>query len=194
MLYNETAPTCHVFALKFLQTTTPAIRYWSHLVQHVSGFAGLLTMRTWVVTAPSDTPITKAKGSADSCRYPENAKSMFTPMCQAFKMQPKLHNSVDWGISKFVYLCLHLVVCFYPGPPAWPWLWGHTYRHLVCVKWYCFFNGHFEICSDPSNSIVADPSIKALKTSFNPGCTIYLQVRSWSSSLAQATKIVGIIV
>ena len=47
----ETTPTCHVFALQFIQTTTPAIWYWSHLVQHVSEFVGLLTMRTWVITA-----------------------------------------------------------------------------------------------------------------------------------------------
>ena len=38
--------------------------------------------------------------------YPKNAKSMFAPMCHAFKIQPRLHNSVDQGISKIVYLPL----------------------------------------------------------------------------------------
>ena len=54
---------------------------------------------------------TKVKGLLIYAMYPENAKSMFAPMCHAFKMQPKLHimqpklhNSADQGISKFVYL------------------------------------------------------------------------------------------
>ena len=51
------------------------------------------------------------------------------------KMQPKLHNSADQANSKFVYLRLCLVVCFYPQPPTWPWLWGHSYRQLACVEW-----------------------------------------------------------
>ena len=60
------------------------------------------------------------------------------PMCQAFKMQPKLHNSADRGISKFVSLRLRLVVCFYPRPPAWPWSWGYTYLYLpVCFALSC---------------------------------------------------------
>ena len=41
-------------------------------------------------------------------QVPENSKSMFAPMYHAFKMQPKLHNSADHGISKFVHLCLSL--------------------------------------------------------------------------------------
>ena len=79
----ETAPTCYVFALKFLQTTTPAIRYWSHIVQHVSGFAGLLTMRTWEISwsSPAIPYMTEVKGSAGYNSLPENAKSIFAPMC-----------------------------------------------------------------------------------------------------------------
>ena len=45
-----------------------------------------------------------------SAMYPENSKSIFAPMCHAFQLQPKLHNSADQGIIKFVYLCLCLVV------------------------------------------------------------------------------------
>ena len=139
--------------------------------------------------------------------YLKNAKSMFAPkchictVCHAFKMQPELHkmqpkqhNSADWGISKFSYLCLRLVVCFYPRPPTWHWSWGHMYRHLACVEWYFFFNNNFEFSSDHSNSILADPSIKVLRISFDWGCTIYLEVGNWSSRLARATKIVEIIV
>ena len=51
-------------------------------------------------------------------------------------MQLKLHNSADRGISKFSYLHLRLVACFYPQSPTWPWLWGHTYRQIACVEWY----------------------------------------------------------
>ena len=72
--------------------------------------------------------------------------AIFALMCQAFKMQLRLHNSVDQGFSKFVYLRLCLVVCFYPWPPSWPWSWGYTYLYLpVCLMLsLCFFSGHFE--------------------------------------------------
>ena len=98
--------------------------------------------------------------------------AIFAPMWYAFKMQPELHNSADHGISKFVYLRHCLVVCFYPRPSAWPWSWDHMYRHLACVECYCFLNGNFEVSSHPSKSIVAD---------LIRGCTVYLEVRSWSN-------------
>ena len=123
--------------------------------------------------------------------YSEYSKSIFAPMCHAFKMRLKLHNSADQGIS---HLLLRLVVCFYPQLPVWPWSWGHTYRHLARVECYCFFKNNFEVGSDASVSIVVDPSIKALKNIIIRWCTIYLDVRSWSSYLAWSPKIIGRIV
>ena len=125
-------------------------------------------MRTWVITAITIKPEAEAKRTmVEFADVPRQCQSMFAPkchnctMCSAFKMQPELHNSADRGIFKFVYLrlCLRLVVCFYPRPPAWPWSWGYTYRHLTCVECYCFFNGNFEFSSDHSNSILADPIV-----------------------------------
>ena len=167
--------------------------------QHIKD-TEVITMRTWEISwsFPVIPYMTEVKGSAGTALPPKMPSpclhpcAIFALMYHAFKRQPMLHNSADHDISKFVYLRLHLVVCFYP--PTWPWSWGHTYRHLTCVKCYCFFNSNFEFSTYPSNSIVADPSIKALRTSFIQGCTIYLEVRSWSSGLARATKIVEIIV
>ena len=59
--------------------------------------------------------------------------AIIAPCANAFKMQPELHNSADRGIFKFVYLRLHLVVCFYPRPPVWPWSWGYTCLRLRWV-------------------------------------------------------------
>ena len=139
------------------------------LAQHIKDMK-VLTMPTWIVTAIAIKP----EGDCWICRCTPKIPSpclhlcaIFAPMCQAFKMQPQLCNSADRSISNFVYLGLHLVVvCFYPRPSAWPWPWrGHTYCQLVCVECYCFFKGNFEVSSDLSNSIVADLSIKALRTS-----------------------------
>ena len=106
----------------------------------------VITMRTWVITAPSNPIYNQSRGfKLIYALFPKNAESMFALMCQAFKMQPEIHNSADRGISKFIYLRLHLVVCFYPRPPAWPWSWGHMYRQNsinehVWSECYCLFN------------------------------------------------------
>ena len=82
--------------------------------------------------------------------------AMFAPMCHAFKMQPKLHNSVGQGISKCVYLCLHPVVCFYPWPPFLT-LVVRLYLPLFTIN-ICsmlslrLLSGHFEGCSLNSHS------------------------------------------
>ena len=58
-------------------------------------------------------------------RYPENVNIMFAPMSHicthvpCFVNTAKLHNSEDQDISKFVYMCLCLVVCFYRGHRVW---------------------------------------------------------------------------
>ena len=129
-------------------------------------------MRTWEVTDQSWRSLEWPRSRVQPVRLHPKMPSpclhtcaIFAPMCRAFKMHPKLHNSADYGILKFFYLCLRLVDCFYPRPSAWPWLWGHMYRHLACLECYYFFNGNFEVSSGPSSSIVADPSIKAWRTS-----------------------------
>ena len=84
---------------------------------------------------------------------------MFAPICHAFKIQLKLHNSADHGISKFLYLRFCLVVCFYPQPPTWPWLWGRAYLYLpVCsMLSHCFLSCHFEDCSFNSHLEISLP-------------------------------------
>ena len=92
--------------------------------------------------------------------------AIFAPMCHAFKMQPNLHNSADRGISKFFYLRLHLVVCFYPQPPTWPWSRGHMYRRIAWAGWVLLLlERHFEVSLDTPILMVADPSIRAWRIS-----------------------------
>ena len=122
--------------------------------------------------------MTEVKGLLTHAIYPENAKSIFAPMCRTFKMQPELHNmqrytrwaqasySANWGIPKFFYLRLRLVVCFYPRPPAWPWSWGCTYCQLACMEWVMLLlQRHFEVSPDTSISNVADSGIRASRIS-----------------------------
>ena len=99
----------------------------------------------------------------------------------------KVHNSADHGISKFVYLRLQLVDRFYPQLPDWPWSWDYAYLYYLLygihlyshVRRFCLLNGRSEISSYRSihapflsyrlNSIVANPSIRALSTSYIEG-------------------------
>ena len=185
MLCNETAPTCHVFALKFIQTTTPAIRYWSHLVQHVSEFAGLLTMRTWVITAPSDTPITEVKGSADSCNVPRKCQvhvcthvpylhpcAKLSKCSRSYTIQ-RIEAFPSLSTCAFVYLFVSTHDC--PPGLAIKGLWCYTYLHLLRIECCCSLNGRFKISPDPSSSNVTDPSGRALSASFIRGCVIFLR-------------------
>ena len=98
--------------------------------------------------------MTEVKGLLIYAMYPENAKSMFAPMCHictmchAFKMQPELHNSVAQGISKVVYLRLCLVFCSSHDRP--PGLVGHeviltfTYRTYMFNAFTSLFQQSFQ--------------------------------------------------
>ena len=111
----ETAPTCYVFALKFLQTTTPAIRYWSHIVQHVSGFAGLLTMRTWVITAIAIKPEAEAnRTTGEFADVPRKCQSMFAPKCHSCTHVPCFQNAT--GVTQFSGWW-HFQICL-PAPSS----------------------------------------------------------------------------
>ena len=116
------------------------------------GFTNHADLRSnW--SKPTIPYMTETKGSAKCSPPPESSKSMFASICHVIKMQPKLHNSVDQGISKFVYLRLHLVVCFYPRPPAWPWSWGYTYlslksNDLRTTSWRCQYSNEEENSED----------------------------------------------
>ena len=51
-----------------------------------------ITMRTWLITTIAIKPETEAKRTiAESADVPWKCRSMFAPMCHAFKVQPKLH-------------------------------------------------------------------------------------------------------
>ena len=102
--------------------------------------------------------------------------AIIAPMCHAFKMQPELHNSAYHSISKFVYLCLRLVVvCIYPQPPIWPWLWGYTYLYLPypCVQCFWILNGCYEVSSYRP---IHAPFFVLL---FNLNCSQFNKLKPW---------------
>ena len=112
----------------------------------VCGFTSHVDLSSYCLSDNQAWGLSQAGDFLKLCRCTPKISIHFCTHVPCFLNAATLHNSVDRGISKFVYLRLHLVVCFYPWLPTCPWSWGHTYCQISvneCVwsECHCFFNG-----------------------------------------------------
>ena len=111
------AQSQYILASLFFQVGQYMLCFPFKFAQHIKDME-VVTMWTWVVSAITTHLRLRSR---DLLNLQVNSKNsspclhscaIFALTCNAFYMQPKLHNSADRDISKLVYLHLHLVVCF----------------------------------------------------------------------------------
>ena len=116
--------------------------------------------------------------------------AIFAPMCDAFQIQPELHNSADQGISKFFFLCLCLIVWF-STHDCLPGLGSE----VTCTIIYCVLSvvASLMVISKLDHIL---PFWLLIRVSEHHHSRVYhlFEVRSWSLGLTWATELVESIV
>ena len=166
----------------------------------------VLTMRTWEVNDDSWQshiwPRSRIQPVQSSLKIPSpylHPSAIIAPCANAFKMllelhemQQKLHNSANWGISKFVYLRLCLLLCFYPRPPRLA-IAMKSYIPSNSINWHvwsgccCFFNGISRLAPILSYWLLRI-QVSGPRKYHHSRVHYFLEVRNWSSGLTRVSN------